>query len=168
MLQNICIMVLYRCRVNEKEIEMKYHILQVALTDKEVDMINDPDGKGHQAVGRHWRKTGLNFADGNEWNNIDVADYDHVADINANHLDHVWEIGNADIRRDENPAIDLLMNGPDKYMSSVSVGDLIVNAETKNVFAVRGMGFMKLNVPVEKVENLLYKDVDHVLEGVAV
>lgn len=145
---------------------MKYHILQVALTNKEVDMINDPNGKGHQAVGRHWRRTGLNFSIEAEWNNIDVADYDHVADIEADHLDHVWAIGNSDSRRDKNPAIELLMYGPDKYMSSISIGDLIVNSETKNVFAVKGMGFMKLDIPVEKVENVLYKDVDHVVEEV--
>ena len=101
------------------EVDMKYKVLQVLLTDAEIDKIN---AEGHDAVERHAMKLKMSFSD----NPSEIASmmyckgyYDHVANITANDLNGVFHTGNM---------------GPEKNierlddMSSVSVGDLIIDA----------------------------------------
>jgi hypothetical protein len=109
---------------------MKYQILQVMLTDAEVDKIND---EGHDAVERHAMKLKMDFskdAGGIASRMYGQGYYDHVANITADNLEGVFTTGN--IGPEEN--IERL-----DRMSSVSVGDLVIDEDgNKNVVASSG------------------------------
>lgn len=112
----------------------KFAIYQIQLTDAEVDLINE---KGHGAVAKHKAKLDMGFDfSGDKIGGI--ADeamakgyYTHVANIEADDFNQVFDIGNI---------------GPETFierlsrMSSVSVGDVIVDEEG-NTAVVSSYGF---------------------------
>ena len=124
---------------------MKYHILQISLTDAEVDLINE---KGHDAVARHARH--LN-------NDILIHDYDHVANFEADGLAEVVALGNADIDRYNHPQIDIVIDNPEQGLASVSKGDIIIAAKTKQVYYSTGYDFKVLDVKPEELVGLLFE-----------
>ena len=123
---------------------MKYHILQISLTDAEVDLINE---KGHDAVARHARH--LN-------NDILIHDYDHVADFEVGSLLEVITLGNEDIDRYNHPQIDIVIDNPEQGLASISKGDIIIAAKTKRVYYSTGYGFKVLDVQPEELVGLLF------------
>ena len=113
---------------------MKYQILQVMLTDAEVDKIND---EGHDAVERHAMKLKMDFskdAGGIASRMYGQGFYDHVANITADSLEGVFHTGN--MGPEEN--IERL-----NRMSSVSVGDLVI-AENGDKHVVASFGFKEV------------------------
>ena len=126
---------------------MKYHILQISLTDAEVDLINE---KGHDAVARHARHL-------NE--DILIHDYDHVADIEADSLAEVVDLGNADIDRYNHPQINIVIDNPEQGLASISKGDIIINSETLNCYYDTGCKFKYIDVKPEELKGLLFKTV---------
>ena len=124
---------------------MKYHILQISLTDAEVDLINE---KGHDAVARHARH--LN-------NDILIHDYDHVADFEVGSLLEVITLGNEDIDRNNHPQIDIVIDNPEQGLASVSKGDIIIAAKTKRVYYSTGYDFKVLDVKPEELVGLLFE-----------
>ena len=123
---------------------MKYHILQISLTDAEVDLINE---KGHEAVARHARHL-------NE--DILIHDYDHVADIEADSLAEVVDLGNADIDRYNHPQINIVIDNPEQGLASISKGDIIINSKTLKCYYDTGYKFVELVVSQEELEGLLF------------
>lgn len=123
---------------------MKYHILQISLTNAEVDLINK---KGHDAVARHARHL-------NE--DILIHDYDHVADIEADSLAEVVDLGNADIDRYNHPQINIVIDNPEQGLASISKGDIIINSKTLKCYYDTGYKFIKLVVSPEELEGLLF------------
>jgi len=123
---------------------MKYHILQISLTDAEVDLINE---KGHDAVARHARHL-------NE--DILIHDYDHVADIEADSLAEVVELGNADIDRYNHPQITMIADHPDQGLASISKGDIIINSKTYKCYYDTGYKFRLLDVEPAELVGLLF------------
>ncbi len=122
---------------------MKYHILQISLTDAEVDLINE---KGHDAVARHARHL-------NE--DILIHDYDHVADFEADGLAEVVALGNADIDRYNHPQIDIVIDNPEQGLASISKGDIIIAAKTRRVYYNTGYDFKVLDVKPEELVGLI-------------
>ncbi len=123
---------------------MKYHILQISLTDAEVDLINE---KGHDAVARHARHLD---------EDILIHDYDHVANFEADGLAEVVALGNADIDRYNHPQIDIVIDNPEQGLASISKGDIIIAAKTKRVYYSTGYGFKVLDVQPEELVGLLF------------
>ena len=123
---------------------MKYHILQISLTNAEVDLINE---KGHDAVARHARH--LN-------DDILIHDYDHVADIEDDSLAEVVDLGNADIDRYNHPQINIVIDNPEQGLASISKGDIIINSKTLKCYYDTGYKFIKLVVSPEELEGLLF------------
>ena len=73
---------------------MKYQVLQVMLTDAEVDKIND---EGHDAVERHAMKMKMSFSEdagGIASRMYGQGYYDHVANITADSLEGLFTVGN--------------------------------------------------------------------------
>jgi len=104
------------------------------LTDAEVDKIND---EGHDAVERHAMKMKMSFSEdagGIASRMYGQGYYDHVANITADSLEGVFNVGNM---------------GPEKNierldrMSSVSVGDLVID-ENGNKSVVASVGFKEV------------------------
>jgi len=113
---------------------MKYQILQVMLTDAEVDKIND---EGHDAVERHAMKMKMSFSEdagGIASRMYGQGYYDHVANITADSLEGVFNVGN--MGPEDN--IERLAQ-----MSSVSVGDLVID-ENGNKSVVASVGFKEV------------------------
>lgn len=129
---------------------MKYHILQISLTDAEVDLINE---KGHDAVARHARHLD---------EDILIHDYDHVANFEADGLAEVVALGNADIDRYNHPQIDIVIDNPEQGLASISKGDIIINSETLTCYYDTGYTFIELDVQPEDLKGLLFNT-----EGVA-
>lgn len=129
---------------------MKYHILQISLTDAEVDLINE---KGHDAVARHARHLD---------EDILIHDYDHVANFEADGLAEVVALGNADIDRYNHPQIDIVIDNPEQGLASISKGDIIINSETLKCYYDTGYKFIELDVQPEDLKGLLFNT-----EGVA-
>jgi hypothetical protein len=123
---------------------MKYHILQISLTDAEVDLINE---KGHDAVARHARHLDQDIL---------IHDYDHVANFEADGLAEVVALGNADIDRYNHPQIDIVIDNPEQGLASISKGDIIIAAKTKRVYYSTGYGFKVLDVQPEELVGLLF------------
>jgi len=123
---------------------MKYHILQISLTDAEVDLINE---KGHDAVARHARHLD---------EDILIHDYDHVANFEADGLAEVVALGNADIDRYNHPQIDIVIDNPEQGLASISKGDIIIAAKTKRVYYSTGYDFKVLDVQPEELVGLLF------------
>lgn len=130
---------------------MKYHILQISLTDAEVDLINE---KGHNAVARHARH--LNVTIGDDFKDLLIHDYDHVADIEADSLNEVVGLGNADIDRYNHPQINIVIDNPEQGLASISEGDIIINSETLKCYYDTGYKFIALDVKPEELEGLLF------------
>ena len=124
---------------------MKYHILQISLTDAEVDLINE---KGHDAVARHARH--LN-------NDILIHDYDHVANFEADGLAEVVALGNADIDRNNHPQIDIVIDNPEQGLASISKGDIIIESKSKRVYYINGYDTKVLDVKPEELKGLLFE-----------
>lgn len=130
---------------------MKYHILQISLTDAEIDLINE---KGHDAVARHARHLDQDIL---------IHDYDHVANFEADGLAEVVALGNADqatcyalIDRYNHPQIDIVIDNPEQGLASISKGDIIIAAKTKRVYYNTGYGFKVLDVKPEELVGLLF------------
>lgn len=123
---------------------MKYHILQISLTDAEVDLINE---KGHDAVARHARHLDQDIL---------IHDYDHVANFEADGLAEVVALGNADIDRYNHPQIEIVIDNPEQGLASISKGDIIIAAKTKRVYYSTGYGFKVLDVQPEELVGLLF------------
>jgi len=130
---------------------MKYHILQISLTDAEIDLINE---KGHDAVARHARHLDQDIL---------IHDYDHVANFEADSLAEVVALGNADqatcyalIDRYNHPQIDIVIDNPEQGLASISKGDIIIAAKTKRVYYNTGYGFKVLDVKPEELVGLLF------------
>ena len=124
---------------------MKYHILQISLTDAEVDLINE---KGHDAVARHARH--LN-------NDILIHDYDHVADFEVGSLLEVITLGNEDIDRYNHPQIDIVIDNPEQGLASISKGDIIIESKSKRVYYINGYDTKVLDVKPEELKGLLFE-----------
>ena len=133
---------------------MKYHILQISLTDAEVDLINE---KGHDAVARHARHLNVTIRD--KFDDLLIHDYDHVADFYTNSLAEVVNLGNADIDRKNHPQINIVADHPDQGLASISEGDIIINSETLNCYYDTGSTFKYINVKPEELKGLLSKTV---------
>ena len=123
---------------------MKYHILQISLTDAEVDLINE---KGHDAVARHARHLD---------EDILIHDYDHVANFEDDGLAEVVALGNADIDRYNHPQIDIVIDNPEQGLASISKGYIIIAAKTKRVYYSTGYYFKVLDVQPEELVGLLF------------
>lgn len=114
---------------------MKYAIYQIQLTDAQYDLIN---AKGHDAVPAQVAKLKMtmDFSGDRIGGLADDAMvngfYTHVANIEANDPNEVFEIGN--IGPEEN--IERLTR-----MSSLSVGDIIVDEEGQCI-VVAPVGFV--------------------------
>jgi len=135
---------------------MKYHILQISLTDAEVDLINE---KGHDAVPRHARH--LNVTIQNKFGDILIHDYDHIADIEADNLNEVVYIGNSEyhvpsIDRYNHPQINIVIDNPEQGLASISKGDIIINSKTLKCYYDTGYKFVELVVRPEELEGLLF------------
>ena len=130
---------------------MKYHILQISLTDAEVDLINE---KGHDAVARHARHLNVTIRD--KFDDLLIHDYDHVADFYTNSLAEVVNLGNADIDRKNHPQINIVADHPDQGLASISEGDIIINSETLKCYYDTGYKFIALNVEPKELEGLLF------------
>ena len=124
---------------------MKYHILQISLTDAEVDLINE---KGHGAVARHARH--LN-------NDILIHDYDHVANFEVGSLLEVITLGNEDIDRNNHPQIDIVIDNPEQGLASISKGDIIIESKSKRVYYINGYDTKVLDVKPEELKGLLFE-----------
>jgi len=114
---------------------MKYKIFQIHLTDEEVDKINQFES--HLVVAKQVVRMKLLSVDKvAEKAKEALAEnfYDHVANIEAEGLESVFEIGNV------GPEENIERFGP---MSSISVGDVIEDEE-ENKFAVAMFGFEQL------------------------
>ena len=130
---------------------MKYHILQISLTDAEVDLINE---KGHDAVARHARHLNVTIRD--KFDDLLIHDYDHVADIEADNLAEVVNLGNADIDRKNHPQINIVIDNPEQGLASISEGDIIINSKTLKCYYDTGYKFIALNVEPKELEGLLF------------
>ena len=130
---------------------MKYHILQISLTDAEVDLINE---KGHDAVARHARHLNVTIRD--KFDDLLIHDYDHVADFYTNSLAEVVNLGNADIDRNNHPQIDIVADHPDQGLASISEGDIIINSETLKCYYDTGYKFIALDVKPEELVGLIF------------
>ena len=130
---------------------MKYHILQINLTDAEVDLINE---KGHDAVARHARHLNVTISD--KFDDLLIHDYDHVADFYTNSLAEVVNLGNADIDRKNHPQINIVADHPDQGLASISEGDIIINSETLKCYYGTGYKFIALDVKPEELIGLIF------------
>ena len=130
---------------------MKYHILQISLTDAEVDLINE---KGHDAVARHARHLNVTIRD--KFDDLLIHDYDHVADFYTNSLAEVVNLGNADIDRKNHPQINIVADHPDQGLASISEGDIIINSETLKCYYDTGYKFIALDVKPEELVGLIF------------
>ena len=111
---------------------MKYQLLQIHLTDAEVDKIN---AEGHDAVDKHKMKLDMGMGFSKKIAPIakkalELGYYTHVSNITADNLNGVFEVGNI------GPEENIERFAP---MHSVSVADIIVDEEgNKNVVASLG------------------------------
>lgn len=114
---------------------MKYAIYQIQLTDAQYDLIN---AEGHDAVPAHAAKLKMTMdfsgdkIGGLAYDAFYNDYYTHVANIEADNANEVFEIGN--IGPEEN--IERLAR-----MSSLSVGDIIVDEEGQCI-VVAPVGFV--------------------------
>lgn len=117
---------------------MKFAIYQIRLTDAEVDLINE---KGHDAVAKHKAKIDMQFdfaghkIGGYADAALENGYYTHVANIEADSYNEVFQIGN--IGPEEN--IERF-----NRMHSISVSDIIVG-EDGTLAVVAPVGFVAFN-----------------------
>jgi hypothetical protein len=117
---------------------MKYSVYQIQLTDAEIDQIND---KGHDAVPAQVAKLKMIMDFSGDrigqtaYEAFDAGYYTHVANIEADCVNDVYTIGNI------GPQKSIQRLSP---MSSVSVGDIIVNEEGQ-MTVVAPVGFVNFS-----------------------
>ena len=119
---------------------MKYKVLQIQLTDSEIDMVNE----GVQ-VRKHILKTYM-FGERvvpSATEAMKLGYYDHVLTIDGDKLEDVFYIGNF---MDDRNLDKVQVHGT---FSSVSVGDVIVD-ENDWAFVVDTFGFQMLPGKIEK------------------
>lgn len=114
---------------------MKYQILQIQITDAEADLINETGD--FNAVPKFKAQCDMRVKFDGDITEVaraayEAGYYDHVANITASDLQHVYEISN-------------LGNAEEKIerlerMHSVSVGDIIID-ENNIVWVVANFGF---------------------------
>jgi len=112
---------------------MKYKIKQIIMTDAQIDEVNA--SQGGPAPAFYARYMSATFAPTVEKIKNAYNDYRFVAEIEANNLDEVFAIGNG---MGDQSAITRLQR-----MKSISVGDIIIDEDGKEVF-VATFGFEKL------------------------
>jgi len=112
---------------------MKYKIKQIIMTDAQIDEVNASQGGPVPAF--YNRYMSATFAPTVEKIKNAYNDYRFVAEIEANNLDEVFAIGNG---MGDQSAITRLQR-----MKSISVGDIIVDEDGKEVF-VATFGFEEL------------------------
>ena len=127
---------------------MKYNILQIKLTDTQIDIINS---KGHHAVPKQVMR--LNLMDCDQAIIADLAAkalklgyYTHVANITAHDLDMAFDVGNIGPEEfnDNDMWRGLVCIERINRMHSISVGDVIVDENgVKNVVASFGFERIK-------------------------
>jgi hypothetical protein len=120
----------------QREMNMKYKIFQIQLTDAEVAMIN---ANGHDSVPKQKLRLDISMSFGEPIGGLVkealAADYyTHVGNITANDLEDVFNVGN--IGPEEN--IERL-----DRMSSLSVGD-VVEDENGVRHVVASFGFEEI------------------------
>ena len=121
---------------------MKYAIYQIQLTDAQYDLIN---AEGHDAVPAHVAKLKMTMdfsgdkIGGLAYDAFEAGYYTHVSNIQADNANEVFEIGN--IGPEEN--IERLTR-----MSSISVGDIIVDEEGQCI-VVAPIGFVAFSFKPE-------------------
>ena len=120
----------------QREMNMKYKIFQIQLTDAEVAMIN---ANGHDSVPKQKLRLNISMSFGEPVGGLVkealAADYyTHVGNITANDLEDVFNVGN--IGPEEN--IERL-----DRMSSLSVGD-VVEDENGVRHVVASFGFEEI------------------------
>ena len=114
---------------------MKYQLFQIQLTNEEVDAINAAGD--HGVIPKNKARIGMQMDFSGSKTAFLAKEaftkgfYSHVANIEANDLDEVFEIGNIG----PESAIERLSR-----MSSVSVGDLLID-EDGNKSVVASFGF---------------------------
>jgi len=121
---------------------MKYKVLQIQLTDAEVDMVNE----GWQ-VRKHVFKTHMfgKKVVPNASKAMDLGYYDHVLTIEGDKLEDVFYVGNF---MDDRYLDKVQVHGT---FSSVSVGDVIVD-ENDWAFVVDTFGFQMLPEKIAAVQ----------------
>lgn len=116
---------------------MKYQILQIRVTDAEIDLINETGD--FNAVPKFAAKRDLDFAEmkgttievlAKEY--FDKGYYTHVANIEGSDLEHVFQISNLGNEEDRVERLD--------RMHSLSVGDLVIDGNDI-VWVVANFGF---------------------------
>ena len=117
---------------------MKFQLMQIHLTNDEVDAINKAQDHGVIPKNKMRIAMQMDFS-GSKTTKIAAEAmskgfYNHVANIEANDLDEVFEIGNIG----PESAIERLGR-----MSSVSVGDVLVD-EAGNASVVASFGFQEV------------------------
>jgi hypothetical protein len=115
---------------------MKFAIYQIQITDEQIDLINSTGDFGAVPAKKAQLDMQMDFS-GNKIGGLasdawDAGYYTHVANIEADNYNEVFEIGN--IGPEEN--IERLTR-----MSSISVGDVIVG-EDGTVAVVASVGFV--------------------------
>lgn len=112
-----------------------YKVYQIKLSNEEMALINETGD--HAAVPKNELKQKMAFAMGNiesyACEALAAGYFTHVANIEANNLDHVFEIGNI------GPESNITRISP---MHSISVGDVVV-ADDGTVNVVGDYGFAK-------------------------
>lgn len=114
---------------------MKYGIYQINITREDADEINSMENPR----ANHPKFKAQTHAQFEEWDEVDFEFYEHVANIEANDLEHVFMISNQPYDREECEArIERL-----ERMHSVSVGDIIMT-DDGSCYGVEGYGFKEL------------------------
>ena len=114
---------------------MKYQIFQINITGKDADEINameDPRAN-------HPKFKSQTHAMFEEWDQINYDFYTHVANIEANDLEHVFMISNRPYDREEAEERTERL----ERMHSLSVGDIVVDGNGI-AWGVEGVGFKEL------------------------
>ena len=111
----------------------QYSVFQIRLTSEDARAAN----RGEWCPRAHaWREASL---DVNPVPGLEGGFYEHVCDIEADHLDHVFEIGNV------GPEQRITRHAP---MHSISVGDVIVaHGQRPRGFIVDRIGFRTVPLP---------------------
>lgn len=114
---------------------MKYAIFQINITSAESDEINAMENprENHPKFKAH---TCAMFE---EWLGLDYSFYEHVANIEANDLEHVFMISNRPFDREDAEARTERL----ARMHSLSVGDIVVDGNGI-AWGVEGIGFKEL------------------------
>jgi len=111
----------------------QFSVFQIRLTSEDARAAN----RGESCPRVHaWREASL---DVNPVPGLEGGFYEHVCDIEADHLDHVFEIGNV------GPEQRITRHAP---MHSISVGDVIVaHGPRPKGFIVDRVGFRAVPLP---------------------